>query len=216
MNDRTLAFVGSSLTILQVIAAQFRHMLRQRRLVEEWQRRGVEVSERAIIRLGSTSRIEIGEGSSIAEYSVLDLTNDPNGETTVSPVQSTLIIGRRTAINEFNNVRAAGGTIRIGDNCLISQYVSLIASNHAIDVDGVMRDVPWSRNRNWVVIGDDVWIGTHSIILPGVTVGSHSVIAAGSVVTGDVPEGAVVAGVPASVKRFRTSVPAPVSNDRLS
>ena len=50
-----------------------------------------------------------------------------------------------------------------------------------------------------VVIGDNVWIGAHSTILAGVTVGKNAVIAAGSVVTKNVPENAVVAGVPAKV-----------------
>lgn len=54
-----------------------------------------------------------------------------------------------------------------------------------------------------VVIGNDVWTGHNVNIMPGVTVGDGAVIAAGSVVTKDVPPYAVVAGVPAAVKRFR-------------
>lgn len=54
-----------------------------------------------------------------------------------------------------------------------------------------------------VVIGDDVWIGTGAMILDGVKIGSHSVVAAGAVVTKDVPEYAIVGGVPAEVLKFR-------------
>jgi len=43
------------------------------------------------------------------------------------------------------------------------------------------------------------FVGIHSVILPGVTVGRHAIVAAGSVVTRDVPDGIVVAGVPAAV-----------------
>ena len=53
-------------------------------------------------------------------------------------------------------------------------------------------------------IGDDVWIGTNVIILPGVNIGSHCIIGAGAVVTKDVPDYAVVGGVPAKVIRYRT------------
>lgn len=54
-----------------------------------------------------------------------------------------------------------------------------------------------------VTIGDDAWIGTRVIILPGVSVGKGAIIGAGAVVTKDVPEYAVVAGVPAKVIKYR-------------
>ena len=52
-----------------------------------------------------------------------------------------------------------------------------------------------------VIIGNDVWIGANSTILPGVTIGDFVVVAAGSVVTKNVPSGVLVAGVPAEVKK---------------
>jgi acetyltransferase-like isoleucine patch superfamily enzyme len=50
-----------------------------------------------------------------------------------------------------------------------------------------------------MVIGDDVWIGANAVILPGVKIGTHSIVAAGAVVTKDVPEFSLVAGIPAKV-----------------
>lgn len=55
-----------------------------------------------------------------------------------------------------------------------------------------------------VVIGEDVWIGTHAVILAGITIGNGAVVGAGAVVTKDVPEYAVVAGVPARILHYRT------------
>ena len=52
-------------------------------------------------------------------------------------------------------------------------------------------------------IGNDVWMGHNVNVMGGVNVGDGAVIAAGAVVTKDVPPYAIVAGVPASVKRFR-------------
>lgn len=54
-----------------------------------------------------------------------------------------------------------------------------------------------------VVIGNDVWIGMRVIIMPGVTIGNGVVIGAGAVVTKDVPDYAVVGGVPARIIKFR-------------
>ena len=66
-----------------------------------------------------------------------------------------------------------------------------------------MRDQPSDMSRNKIQIGDDVWIGAHATVLPGVTIGTGSVIAAGAVVTSNIPEYAIAAGVPAVVKKYR-------------
>lgn len=159
----------------------------------EWLSRGVALDPQAILRLAPGSRLEIGEGSSVGPFSILDLLGDP-----LAPAApDSLIIGRRVAINEFNNLRAGGGGISIGDGCLISQYVSVIASGHGMDRGAFMRDQPWATARRGVTIGADVWLGAGSTVLPGVTIGEGAVVAAGAVVTRDVAPYSIVAGVPA-------------------
>ena len=66
--------------------------------------------------------------------------------------------------------------------------------NHDLDPENRASMIPAP-----VVIGKNVWIGSHVTVLAGVTVGDNSVIAAGAVVTKDVPPSVVVAGVPARV-----------------
>jgi acetyltransferase-like isoleucine patch superfamily enzyme len=168
--------------------------------VQAWWARGVSISPLALIIEGRNSCLEIGEGSIVGPYTVLDLQND---QLATNPTASVLKIGQRTAINEFNNIRAAGGEIMIGNGCMISQYVSIIATNHSIEPGVWMRDQPWDTSKNRVWIGDDVWIGTHAIVLPGVTIGTGSIIAAGAIVTSDIPEYVIAAGVPAKIKRKR-------------
>lgn len=59
--------------------------------------------------------------------------------------------------------------------------------------------------NNRIIIGNDVWIGANTVILPGVKIGNGAVIGAGAVVTKDVPDYAVVVGVPAKVLKYRFS-----------
>lgn len=95
------------------------------------------------------------------------------------------------------------GTCIIGNNVMMGPYCTIYTRNHAFDdVTKPMCQQGFSDEKK-VVIGDDVWIGGHVIILPGVTIGSHSIIGAGSVVAKDVPEWAIVAGNPAEVKKYR-------------
>ena len=60
----------------------------------------------------------------------------------------------------------------------------------------VLSEAPYIES---VVIGDDVWIGTRCIILPGVKIGSGVIVGAGAVVTKDIPDNCIVSGVPATI-----------------
>lgn len=116
--------------------------------------------------------------------------------------KSILTIGDGTYIGESNNIRAAGGSISIGNNCLISQQVSIIATDHGINKDQLMKSQKWVKKGD-IVIGDDVWIGCSSQILSGVTIGNGAVIAAGSLVNKDVEPYSIVAGIPAKFIKYR-------------
>ena len=90
------------------------------------------------------------------------------------------------------------GPVSIGNNVNLAQGITVTALNHNFE-DVTRRIDEQGISTKPVVIGDDVWIGANAVILPGVTIGRHVVVAAGAVVTKDVPDYCVVAGVPAKV-----------------
>ena len=103
--------------------------------------------------------------------------------------------GKNVFINAGCHFQDQGG-ITIGDGVLIGHNVVLATANHDLEPSK-------SRKLHYkpIVIGDNVWIGSNSVILQGVTIGEWSVVAAGAVVTKDVEPFTVVGGVPAKFIR---------------
>lgn len=94
------------------------------------------------------------------------------------------------------------GKVTIGKDVMTAARCAFIASNHNIN----RTDVPMNQQGGKddpIIIGNNVWIGYGSSIMAGVHVGDGAVIGAGAVVTKDVPDNAIVGGVPAKVIKFR-------------
>lgn len=88
--------------------------------------------------------------------------------------------------------------ITIGNNVLLGPAVHLYSTTHPLDAEERASGLQWCAP---ITIEDDVWIGGHSIVMPGVTIGRGAVIGAGSVVTQSIPAGAVAHGNPCRVQR---------------
>lgn len=95
------------------------------------------------------------------------------------------------------------GGVSIGNRTLVGYGARIISSNHKISESGTVFGS--GHEHAPVRIGQDVWIGAGCTILPGVSIGDRAVIAAGAVVTKDVQEDGVVAGVPARLIRNRAT-----------
>lgn len=107
-------------------------------------------------------------------------------------------IGANSSVGR-NSVLDGRSKLVIGDNVAISPNVKLLTMGH--DIESSRFASIGAKTE----ICDYVWIGTGAIVLPGVTICKNAVVAAGSVVTKDVAENIVVAGVPArEIKRRRT------------
>ena len=99
---------------------------------------------------------------------------------------------------DYNCTMLDVAEIRIGHNCLIGPDVGIYTAGHRLQPEGRMLDgygMP-------ITIGNDVWIGGHATILPGVTIGDGAVVAAGAVVTKDVLPRTLVGGNPARAMKM--------------
>lgn len=112
-------------------------------------------------------------------------------------------IGNNSGIGKNSIV---GNFTEIGDNVMMGEGCYIYTRNHKIERTDIPMCEQGFDEYEPVIISDDVWIGARVTILPGSQIGKGAVIGAGAVVTGKVPEYAVVGGVPAKVIKYRTSV----------
>ena len=90
------------------------------------------------------------------------------------------------------------GHIYIGDKVMIGPNVTIATANHPIDPE--LRDKGLQYNRD-VYVGENTWIGSGVVIVPGVRIGKNVVIGAGSIVTKDIPDNVLAVGNPCRVLR---------------
>lgn len=107
-----------------------------------------------------------------------------------------ITIGKNVFINACCHFQDHGG-VTLGDNCLIGHNVVFATLNHGIAPEERASMLPAP-----ILLGKNVWIGSNSTLLQGVTIGDNAIIAAGSVVTKDIPANTLAGGVPA--KPIRT------------
>ena len=105
-------------------------------------------------------------------------------------------IGDNVFINACCHFQDHGG-VTLGDGCQIGHNVVFAPLDHGL--------APEDRHTTYpapIVLGRNVWVGSNSTILQGVTIGDNAVVAAGAVVTKDVPADAIVGGVPAKIMKY--------------
>jgi len=118
----------------------------------------------------------------------------------LSTNQSKLSIGNNSRIG-FGTIMNGGSDLTIGENVLVSGYVYIQTSNHLMARSN--RIINQGFDHKPIIIEDDVWIGAHSIILPGVKLGKGCVIGANSVVTRDTEEYSLNVGSPTKLISYR-------------
>ncbi|MDT0144425.1 DapH/DapD/GlmU-related protein [Microbacterium sp. PRC9] len=145
---------------------------------------------------------ELGEQCFLSELASIDNESLRLGDRTYvaagAYLTGDLRAGADCSINPYTVIR---GRVTMGDGVRIGAHTSILGFNHSMESGTPVFRQPLTSKG--IEIGDDVWIGSHVVILDGVSVGSHSVLAASAVVTKDVPAGAVVGGNPARFIRWR-------------
>ncbi|QCK15917.1 CatB-related O-acetyltransferase [Mangrovivirga cuniculi] len=163
--------------------------------------KGYSIDQNAIIRKSEIKgKVNIAEGCKIIGGVKI---------TGKSPVN----IGRYTSLNGPNmDILASVNSVNIGSFCSIARNVSIQEFNHHFDrltsyyintniLGGKVEDDIYSKGD--IIIGNDVWIGTQSVILSGAKIGNGAIIAANSVVNGEIPPYAIAVGSPAKVIKYR-------------
>ncbi|MHA1638131.1 MAG: acyltransferase [Candidatus Thorarchaeota archaeon] len=122
-----------------------------------------------------------------------------SGSITIEGNPKNIIFRGKCSINPYCFIGTGHGTkISIGNRVRISTAAILLTYGLSVEQkDGEREHI----NYGDITLEDNVWIGAHAIILGGVRIGRNSVVAAGAIVTKDVPENCVAAGIPAKIVR---------------
>lgn len=138
--------------------------------------------------------IQIGSGTMVGPLSSITVGMAPGQEMVSNPVVS---IGDRCVIGRGSYI-IGHFSIEIGHDVQTGPNVYITDQNHVYEDPDVPVGRQWPRDKP-VKIGCGAWLGTGTIVLPGVTVGRNAVVGAGSVVTSDLPDHCVAVGTPARV-----------------
>jgi acetyltransferase-like isoleucine patch superfamily enzyme len=155
--------------------------------------RRCKIHRHATIDASDGGAVRLGDGVTLNRYAM------------IQGGRGGVVIGDGAEVNNYSVINGAGG-VSIGRDTLIGPKVAIVSYAHEF-ADRGRRIKQQGYRYAPIAIGDDVWIGAGAIVLAGVSVGQGAVIAAGAVVTRDIPAYAVVAGVPAQVKRLRGEAP---------
>lgn len=149
----------------------------------------ISIGDRCILNchiiLGNNSHISIGEDSII------------NGRISIG-AWSSVVIGRELNVTSNLTIRAVENTrILIGDNCLFASNI-IIRSNDGHPIYDTKTHKRLNLSKG-IIIGKHVWLADEVAVLKGVKIGDGSIIAMRSVVTKNIPEKCIAAGIPAKV-----------------
>jgi acetyltransferase-like isoleucine patch superfamily enzyme len=175
--------------------------------------RGVVFGQGMVLR--HPAKIRIGNGVTIDDLVVLDAKGTGNrgieiGDgvflgrgSVLSCKDGDIRLGDHTNLG-FHCEVFSGSSVTVGHHGLFAAQAYLVGGGHSFEDEGrAVIDQP--RTSRGISLGDNVWLGTGAKVLDGVRVGNDVVVGANAVVNGDLPDGAIAAGVPARILRQRAT-----------
>jgi len=160
-------------------------------------RQSLKIGKGCIIGDGVTINAISRNGVNLGDRVTIDRNASLLGSAVIRSIGEGISIGSGASVGAFNVIHGGGG-VTIGKDSLLGPFVAIYSENHQFqDPDIPIRSQ--GNVRQPVQIGNDVWIGAHAVVVAGVSIGDGAVVAAGAVVTKNVPDRTVVAGVPAKV-----------------
>jgi acetyltransferase-like isoleucine patch superfamily enzyme len=182
--------------------------------------RGVVFGQGVVLR--HPRKIRIGDGVTVDDLVVLDAKGSSNrgieigrgvflGRGTIlSCKDGDIVLGDHTNLG-FHCEIFSGSSVTVGRHGLFAAQVYLVGGGHEFErADVAVIEQP--RSSRGIVLGDNVWLGTGAKVLDGVRLGHGVVVGANAVVTADLPDGAIAAGVPARILRRRSEAARPSSD----
>jgi maltose O-acetyltransferase len=115
-----------------------------------------------------------------------------------------ITVGQHTYLNSARVTAGPNSKIIIGEWCAIGHNVTIISWTHDTELSTGPEDSRPSVEKD-IIVGDNVWIGSNVFIREGVKIGNNSIIGANSLVIKDVPDYAIVGGVPAKLIKHKRS-----------
>jgi acetyltransferase-like isoleucine patch superfamily enzyme len=168
------------------------------------------------VSLRQPRKISVGDGCVIDELASFSVRGSSNarielgnnvfiGRDTILSARDGLIqIHNCSTIGSHCRIGNAKGELQIGKYVLVGAYCYVGAGNHPTDRKDIPMALQGSKSHGKVFIGDDVWIGAHTIVTDGVKIGEGSIIGAGSFVNKNIPAYSIAFGFPAKVYKART------------
>ena len=158
--------------------------------------RNVIIEDFVEIQALSTRGVRLGNNVSLGRYTVVRPTGNYGGS-----VGEGMTIGQGTSFGPFCYI-GCSGYMSFGCNVMVGPRVSFFGENHIFEaIDLPIRDQ--GVRKGPVTVEDNVWIGSHAVILPGVRIGTGAIIASGAVVNRDVEPYAIMGGIPARLIQYR-------------